>query len=196
VGGVLVMPEMGSIAISIYVVLGASLYFFIPFFVTKEEEKGEEERLKARFNKRQELQKEYGHLSPEEIIFNGQIEYVDKLFLLEKVHNYSNDEAEELYDASRKEAKKAKLSEVKRKISQKAQETYGNIPSDDERKSIPDEVKMYVWQRDRGKCVKCGSQKNLEYDHDIPVSKGGGNTARNIRILCENCNRTKSNNIA
>ena len=63
------------------------------------------------------------------------------------------------------------------------------------RQSIPDEVQIFVWNRDGGKCVKCGSNENLEYDHIIPVSKGGSNTARNIQLLCQTCNRSKSNNI-
>ena len=63
------------------------------------------------------------------------------------------------------------------------------------RKSIPEEVQMFVWRRDRGKCVKCGSQENLGFDHVIPVSKGGANTARNIQLLCEACNRSKSDKI-
>jgi len=61
------------------------------------------------------------------------------------------------------------------------------------RKPIPDDVQIFVWNRDGGKCVKCGSQENLEFDHIIPVSKGGSNTARNIQLLCETCNRKKSN---
>jgi Holliday junction resolvasome RuvABC ATP-dependent DNA helicase subunit len=64
-----------------------------------------------------------------------------------------------------------------------------------ERQSISDDVKMIVWQRDKGHCAKCDSQKNLEYDHIIPISKGGSNTARNIQLLCEKCNRSKSANI-
>lgn len=56
---------------------------------------------------------------------------------------------------------------------------------------IPTTVRMYVWQRDGGKCVQCKSQEKLEYDHIIPVSKGGSNTERNIQLLCENCNRRK-----
>ena len=59
------------------------------------------------------------------------------------------------------------------------------------RPPIPDDVKQFVWQRDGGKCVKCGSTRFLEYDHDIPFSLGGSNTARNIRLLCETCNRSK-----
>lgn len=56
---------------------------------------------------------------------------------------------------------------------------------------IPSMVKMYVWQRDKGQCVKCGTIERLEYDHIIPVSKGGSNTERNIQLLCERCNRQK-----
>jgi 5-methylcytosine-specific restriction endonuclease McrA len=63
------------------------------------------------------------------------------------------------------------------------------------RQPIPGTVKQNVWRRDQGKCVSCGSQRALEYDHIIPVSKGGSNTERNIQLLCENCNRKKSNKI-
>lgn len=64
------------------------------------------------------------------------------------------------------------------------------------REPIPDKEKIFVWNRDGGKCVNCGSNEKLEYDHIIPLSKGGSNTARNIQLLCENCNRSKGANIA
>jgi HNH endonuclease len=60
------------------------------------------------------------------------------------------------------------------------------------RKPMPAEVRREVWRRDGGACVKCGSRRNLEYDHIVPVSKGGSNTTRNIELLCEACNRAKS----
>ena len=60
---------------------------------------------------------------------------------------------------------------------------------------IPDQVKMYVWRRDGGRCVKCGSQDRLEYDHIIPLSKGGSNTERNVQLLCERCNRMKGDSL-
>ncbi len=63
------------------------------------------------------------------------------------------------------------------------------------REPIPDKVKLFVWNRDGGRCVNCGSNEKLEYDHIIPLSKGGSNTARNIQLLCENCNRSKGANI-
>lgn len=66
---------------------------------------------------------------------------------------------------------------------------------ENDRKPIPAEVRREVWRRDGGACVKCGSRRNLEYDHIVPVSKGGSNTARNIELLCETCNRSKSDSI-
>jgi len=60
---------------------------------------------------------------------------------------------------------------------------------------ISEEVSDSVWNRDGGKCVQCGSNENLEFDHIIPFSKGGANTKRNIQLLCESCNRAKSDNI-
>lgn len=63
------------------------------------------------------------------------------------------------------------------------------------REPIPEDVRITVWRRDEGKCSKCGSREKLEYDHIVPVAKGGSNTARNIELLCEQCNRSKSANI-
>ncbi len=65
-----------------------------------------------------------------------------------------------------------------------------------DRLSIPSDVRMFVWRRDEGRCAECGSQENLEFDHIIPVSKGGSSSARNIQLLCEKCNRSKGANIA
>ncbi len=63
------------------------------------------------------------------------------------------------------------------------------------REPISKEVLDRVWNRDGGKCVKCGSQEKIEFDHIIPFSKGGSDTYRNLQILCEKCNREKSNSI-
>jgi len=63
------------------------------------------------------------------------------------------------------------------------------------RERIPEDVRIFVWKRDGGRCVQCGSQENLEFDHIIPLARGGSNTARNIQLLCETCNRRKSDSI-
>jgi hypothetical protein len=67
--------------------------------------------------------------------------------------------------------------------------------SPNDRPPIPESVRHEVWPRDQGQCIRCGSVQNLEFDHVIPVSKGGSGTARNIQLLCEPCNRAKSDNI-
>jgi tetratricopeptide (TPR) repeat protein len=59
------------------------------------------------------------------------------------------------------------------------------------RGTIPEDVRHAVWRRDEGRCVQCGSQENLEFDHIIPLSRGGANTERNLQLLCEPCNRRK-----
>lgn len=59
------------------------------------------------------------------------------------------------------------------------------------RATIPQDVKVLVWQRDAGRCVTCDSKSSLEFDHIIPVAMGGSNTARNLQLLCEACNRRK-----
>ena len=38
---------------------------------------------------------------------------------------------------------------------------------------------------------KRGSRERLEFDHIIPVSEGGLNSARNMELRCESCNRSK-----
>jgi HNH endonuclease len=64
------------------------------------------------------------------------------------------------------------------------------------REPIPEDVKLVVWARDGGACVRCGSNQNLHFDHIIPVAKGGGNTEANVQVLCKTCNLKKSDKIA
>jgi HNH endonuclease len=68
--------------------------------------------------------------------------------------------------------------------------------SKDEETEQPDRlvsvaVRREVWRRDQGRCAACGAQERLEFDHIVPVAMGGSNTARNIQLLCERCNRVK-----
>jgi hypothetical protein len=89
-----------------------------------------------------------------------------------------------------------KKQKIEREI-EKAKATIAQVArlKSDSRQPIPDDIKMFVWQRDNGRCVKCGSNKSLEFDHIIPFSQGGSNTARNLQILCETCNRSKGGNL-
>ena len=63
------------------------------------------------------------------------------------------------------------------------------------REPIPKAVRTEVWRRDRGCCVQCGSKENLQFDHIIPVSKGGATTVQNLQLLCRRCNLTKRDKI-
>lgn len=58
---------------------------------------------------------------------------------------------------------------------------------------VPNVVKEFVYNRDGGACVSCGSSENIAYDHIIPFSKGGSNTIENLQILCQSCNSQKGN---
>lgn len=89
--------------------------------------------------------------------------------------------------------KQQKDRQVRRAAARVAQnEQIRNSPR---REIIPDDVKLFVWQRDNGRCVKCGSNSELEFDHIIPVIKGGSNTARNLQLMCGPCNREKGPNL-
>lgn len=64
------------------------------------------------------------------------------------------------------------------------------------RRIIPTQVKLEVWKRDRGKCVICGSEDELHFDHIIPFSKGGTSLkAENIQLLCARHNLSKHDKI-
>jgi len=132
-----------------------------------------------------------------------QYECADRYFLFNEIlyhietkkgtFNYSQEEQELLIkEFAYKE--NSKFQKLKRQI-----EIFENISVESneikKREIIPEEVNFEVWRRDEGKCVNCGSKENLEFDHIIPFSKGGSNTARNLQLLCETCNRKKSNKI-
>ncbi len=63
-------------------------------------------------------------------------------------------------------------------------------------RAIPADVKVEVWDRDKGMCVKCGSSENLHFDHVIPYSQGGTSLrAENVQLLCSRHNLEKSDRI-
>ena len=56
---------------------------------------------------------------------------------------------------------------------------------------IPKAVRQAVLIRDNYRCVKCGSQKDLQFDHIIAIANGGSNEEANVQILCSVCNWEK-----
>jgi hypothetical protein len=64
------------------------------------------------------------------------------------------------------------------------------------RELIPDDVRVHVWERDGGRCARCGADEDLQFDHVIPVAKGGASGAANLQLLCGDCNRQKGDAIA
>lgn len=61
---------------------------------------------------------------------------------------------------------------------------------------IPTIIKQQVWERDCGKCVDCGSTKDLHFDHIIPFTKGGSSRdLKNVQLLCSKHNLFKSDKI-
>jgi 5-methylcytosine-specific restriction endonuclease McrA len=63
------------------------------------------------------------------------------------------------------------------------------VPTDSEPISI--DTRLFVWQRDGGKCRHCSSRENLHFDHVIPRSWGGSSTVENVQLLCRDCNLRK-----
>ena len=63
---------------------------------------------------------------------------------------------------------------------------------------IPFQVKMRVVRRDNYTCQECEKHlrdDEVEFDHIIPVSKGGSSEEHNIRLTCFDCNRDKSDTV-
>lgn len=48
-------------------------------------------------------------------------------------------------------------------------------------------ISKAVKRRDGYRCKKCGSSKNLEVHHIIPISQGGKTVLINLITLCEKC---------
>lgn len=59
---------------------------------------------------------------------------------------------------------------------------------------IPRDVMLKVVRRDGQVCAECRinvPDNEVEFDHLIPVARGGPTTAENLRVLCRSCNRRK-----
>lgn len=53
-------------------------------------------------------------------------------------------------------------------------------------------IKRLAMERAFGCCQLCGNAKDLEYDHIVPVHKGGEGTLDNCQILCAACHLDKT----
>jgi|GEM_PF-5867116 len=114
------------------------------------------------------------------------------------VIHIEKDDRERSYEELKLEVANAVIKQDKRYNQLKRQlQAFGCLDraTEKRRERISDEVRLFVWQRDEGKCVLCGSNEKLEFDHIIPVVKGGNNTERNVQLLCERCNREKSSKL-
>ena len=56
-------------------------------------------------------------------------------------------------------------------------------------------MRQQVWERDGGRCVRCGATAELQYDHIIPLARGGADSAENLQLLCASCDRAKGASI-
>jgi hypothetical protein len=62
-------------------------------------------------------------------------------------------------------------------------------------RSIPFPMRARIARRDNYTCQECGKHlkdEELEFDHVIPLSKGGSSAEHNIRLTCIDCNRSKA----
>lgn len=82
------------------------------------------------------------------------------------------------------------------KISQNKGQTLIQWAKPVQRKPIKPSLRFEILKRDGYRCQMCGvtakDGATLEIDHITPVSKGGGNDADNLQVLCRDCNAGKS----
>ena len=99
----------------------------------------------------------------------------------------------------RRRSDEQRLSEERRREQEQAIKSFLELMQGGENRlegrsrGIPQPVKIAVITRDGGKCRRCGSTQDLQYDRIVPNSRGGSITdANNIRLLCRKCSSLKS----
>jgi len=67
---------------------------------------------------------------------------------------------------------------------------------------VPAQVGRAVWERDGGQCTftsddghRCASTRRLQYDHIVPVARGGESTADNVRLRCSTHNQHEADRV-
>ena len=63
-------------------------------------------------------------------------------------------------------------------------------------RQIPAAVRRTVWKRDGGRCTfvsdtgrRCEERARVEYDHVVPLARGGSSTTNNLRLRCRTHNQ-------
>ncbi len=77
----------------------------------------------------------------------------------------------------------------------KANQTIVAKRDDRVNRHIPRDVRQRVWQKYGGRCAECSADQYLEFDHIVPIAKGGSNGENNVQLLCRRCNNAKSDAI-
>jgi 5-methylcytosine-specific restriction endonuclease McrA len=74
--------------------------------------------------------------------------------------------------------------------------------SDGDGRYIPAEIQRAVHTRDDGQCTftsetghRCESRELIEYDHRVPLAKGGETSASNVRLLCRPHNQFEAKRV-
>jgi uncharacterized membrane protein YebE (DUF533 family) len=65
----------------------------------------------------------------------------------------------------------------------------------DRSRFVARDVRQRVWQKYGGSCANCAATQYLEFDHIVPVARGGSNSEQNVQLLCRACNIAKSDRI-
>lgn len=65
------------------------------------------------------------------------------------------------------------------------------IVKKDRGRYVPRRIRELVLRKHGYRCRICGSQRDLQIDHVIPINRGGNNDLRNLQILCGRCNQQK-----
>lgn len=125
------------------------------------------------------------------IVYRKEMKGIEWGPLYDKYHDVT-------YDTKELEDKISKLMEDPDVTNKRG--IYIYVLTGDERKlnirEFNDREKREAYERQKGVCPKCG--KHFEFnkmhgDHIIPWSKGGKTIPENCQMLCEDCNRRKSN---
>lgn len=69
-------------------------------------------------------------------------------------------------------------------------------------RGIPAQVRREVWKRDEGRCTFvgtdgacCGAREGLEFDHILPVARGGESIVANVRLRCRTHNQVEADRV-